>query len=536
MAGFEFDYVIIGSGAAGAVIASRLSEDPSAQVLLLEAGPAARSPFFRIPGLGFLVSSNAANHWGFTTEPIAELDNRQLGWLQGRVLGGSSSINGMIYTRGHSSNYDRWAAQGCTGWSFAELLPYFRKAEANLRGADTWHGADGPLKIEPSRSRLGVYDAFLAAVATAGHAVVDDLNADVAAGFGRYDTNTWKGRRMSIAEAYLRPSMQRPNLTVWTESEALKIIVEGARARGVLVERAGELVELRCRREVVLSGGAIKSPHLLMLSGIGPADELRRHGIPVIIDNPAVGANLQNHPSFRLQYSCSKPVSAALHLTPLSGARALIDYAISRRGVLGDSIFGAGGFLCSEPGLDIADIQVVMAGALMPSPAKPNPGFRDMLPREHGFSLIVYQGTPYSRGRVRLRSASPKDKPIIEAGYFNDPRDLPILLKGIQRVRDIVRQKPMAEIVRAELHPAHARNDAELATEIRRSTVTSFHQSGTCRMGGDDAVLDPALRVRGIDGLRVADASVMPVMPNAALHAPTIMIGEKAASLISGRI
>ena len=533
------DYLVVGSGAAGSVVAARLSEDPDISVVLLEAGGGNSSLLLRLPGLGFAVANHPKFNWSFKSDPVPTMQNRELTWLQGRVLGGSSSINGMIYTRGHSREYDIWRQMGCTGWAFDGVLPYFKRSEANERGAGPWHGGDGPVHVRRARPDLPICDAFLAAAAEEGFPVVDDMNVDVVDGFGFYDINAGNGRRMSAATAYLEPVAGRPNLTILTNALALRVTMDGTRASGVDALIDGEPVHIAVEREIILSAGAIKTPQILMLSGIGPADDLALHGTPVIKDAPNVGANLQNHVCYRPQYLCSAPVSASRHLRPLDALAAGLRYAFSRTGPLAESYAVAGGYFRTDQALEAPDAQVVLLSALGPTKAGGATfRIRDLLPDEHGFGMTVYQGSPFSRGAVSLRSASPLDQPRIKPNYFSDPRDMQVLLKAVNRMRAMMRHPAIAKYISRELLPGDTvADDTALEADIRRNGATAYHQCGTCVMGSsDDSVVDPELRVRGVRGLRIADNSIIPRIPNAALHAPALMIGEKAAAIIKGEL
>ena len=529
------DYLVIGSGAAGAVVAARLSEDPDVQVVLLEAGPKDRSLLSRLPGLGFAIGAHPRFNWGFATEPVASMDGRPLTFLQGRMIGGSSSINGMIYTRGHAREYDIWRQMGCTGWASDGVMPYFKRSEGNVRGESPWHGGDGPVKVRPARPELPICAAFLEAAGAAGYPILEDLNQDTVDGFGYYDINVSRGQRMSAARSYLEPAAHRANLTVVTDAIALRLLIEEGRAVGAAVSVRGSLETIRVARETVVSCGAVKSPQLLMLSGIGPADALREFGISVQHDAPQVGQGLQNHVCYRPQYLCNAPVTASGQTEPWNVLKAVLRYGVSRSGPFAESYAPAGGFFRTDPALEVPDAQVVLLSALAPTQVSGSRfRIRDLLPQQHGFGMTIYQGSPHSRGIVSLRSANPQDAPRIDPNYFSDSRDMQVLLKAVGMMREMVRQPAVARYIERELTPGDdVQDDTALEADIRRNGATAYHQCGTCAMGpDDDAVLDPQLRVRGIEGLRVADTSVMPRIPNAALHAPTLMIGEKAAALI----
>ena len=530
----EFDYVIVGGGAAGCVLAARLTENPSIRVALLEAGPADRSPLLRIPGANIVTGADPRLQWNYQGEAERELGGRVLPWVQGKVLGGSSSINGMMMLRGHRDDYDAWRAAGCAGWGADDVLPYFRRAETSERGASPLHGATGPLHVSRGRSTAPICDIFLHGAAQAGHALLDDVSATPAAGFGHVDMSIRDGVRSSTSSAYLRPVRRRPNLTVMTEALATRVLVRNGRAVGVEVLVDGQRRVVPACMEVILSGGAINSPQLLMLSGIGPADALRALGIGVHVDAPDVGRNLQNHPSYRLMYTCSKPVTAYRYLRPWRAFGAGTEYLLARRGPLSRGLFPTAGFVRSGHGGSGAtpDIQVCMAPALI---IRRGPGLMGVLPRRHGFTLLINQGTPYSRGEVRLRSADPKDLPRIDGRYFSDPRDLRIVARGVQQVRAIMRSPALSACIDEEIQP-RGRIDgvADLEADIRATCGSHYHPAGTCRMGMDaHAVLDPELRVRGVDGLRVIDASVMPTLVGASTYATTVMIAEKGADLIT---
>ncbi len=531
----RWDYVVIGAGAAGCVVAGRLSQTmPEAHVALIEAGSARLKLATKVPGTAFIASTSARRNWNFETEPVPALNGRQLSWFQGRILGGSGSINGMLYLRGHSLEYDQWAQLGCHGWSFEHVLPYFKKAETNTRGANEWHGDSGPITVKPSRLELPICEAFLAAAGEAGFPLADDLNADTAEGFGRIDTNIANGRRASTAVAYVHPARRRGNLELLSDTLVARIVIEDNRTRGVEIVKNGLRETIWAEREIILCGGTVNSPQLLMLSGIGPADHLSHMGIPVVVDAPQVGRNLQNHPSYALRLACSQPVTAYKYLNPRAALGIGLRYAITHRGSLAESYVATGGYMRSDPALAVSDTIVVMIPALV---ARSGVGFRlaDLFPERHGFTVMVGSGRPLSRGHILLRSSDPTAHPRIFPEYFSEPEDLRALARSVRRMRDMMRKPAIRDLIEAELTPGPISNQ-QAATEedIRARAATFFHPSGTCRMGSDPtAVVDPRLRVIGLQGLRVADASIMPAALNACTHAPTIMIGEKAAAMIT---
>ena len=531
------DYLIVGSGAAGAIVAARLSENPDASVILLEAGGKNNSLLLRVPGLGFAAANHPKYNWGFEAEPSPAMDNRKLIWLQGRVLGGSSSINGMIYTRGHSREYDIWRQMGCEGWGSNDVLPYFKRLESFEDSNSRELGKEGPVSIRKAKPDLEICDAFLQAARDEGYQILSDMNSDVTEGFGFYDINAGTGRRMSAATSYLEPISKRRNLMVIPHAQVVKILIENNSANGVEFFWKGKFRQLFAGKEVVLSSGAIKTPQLLMLSGIGPENELEKFGIKVKLNSPKVGKTLQNHVCYRPQYLCSAPISSSKHLQPLNILKAGMKYVFDKSGPLAETYAVAGGFLKTDKTLEVPDAQVVLLSALGPTKTG-GAGYkiRDLLPDEHGFGLTVYQGSPRSRGSVTLRSPDPFDQPLITSGYFSDPYDMEVLKTAVKKMRKMMKQPAISQFIKKELAPGEDIEDEKsLEKEIRRNGATAYHQCASCAMGPeDDSVLNEKLQVRGIDKLRIADASVMPRIPNAALHAPSMMIGEKAAALIKG--
>jgi choline dehydrogenase len=525
----EYDYIVIGAGSAGCVLANRLSARGEARVLLLEAGSRDRNFFIHMPaGLAKLVTNTRIN-WNYYTEPEPRLAGRALYWPRGRVLGGSSSINAMCYTRGQREDYDAWAAAGNAGWDYASVLPYFRKAERHFAGPSEYHGGDGPLSVSKLRFRNPLTPVFVEAAVAAGYARNDDFNGATQAGFGFYQVTQRAGRRCSAARAYLSAILARANLEVIVEALAARCLFEGARATGVEYFIRGERRIARCTGEVLVAAGAIGSPQLLLLSGVGPAAHLREHRIDVQLDLPGVGANLQDHLDVCTLYKCTQPVT--YDFGALGEAWAALRYLCTRSGPGASNIAEAGGFICGRLGEGgRPDIQLHFV------PAQLDDHGRNRL-SGHGFTLHACGLRPRSRGQIRLRSADPRAKPRIFANYLEDPHDLEVLLEGVRISRAIIAARPFDDFRGAEVFPGAGSTTRDALIDfVRRKAETIYHPVGTCRMGTDaQAVVDAELRVRGVTGLRVVDASIMPALVSGNTNAPTIMIAERAADLILGQ-
>ncbi|MCK7592147.1 GMC family oxidoreductase [Pseudomarimonas salicorniae] len=521
-----YDYIIIGAGSAGCVLAHRLSADPSVSVLLLEAGPRDWHPFIHMPaGIAKLVGRKGVN-WDYSTEPEPALHGRRLWWPRGKVLGGSSSINAMCYIRGVPGDYDEWASGGAPGWDWDSVLPYFRRSESNSRGADALHGDSGPLAVSDLIFHNPLTDAFLAAAGEAGHPLNRDFNGPAQQGFGFYQVTQKEGARCSSARAYLNPARERANLRIVTGAQAEQLIVERGRATGVRYRQGGRVIDARAAAEVLLAGGALNSPQLLMLSGIGPAAQLRRHDIPVQVDLPGVGRNLQDH----LDVCTINRCRSAVTYDRTNDFKIALDYYLFRRGPGTSNIAESGGFVRSALAPDArCDLQFHFVPAILDDHG------RNRLPG-NGYTLHACALRPKSRGHLELASADPSDKVRIFANYLSDAdgEDLKLMVEAVRLSRELLAQPALGEFRAGEMFPGESlRSDAEIVEFIRRKAETIYHPVGTCRMGVDgDAVVDPELRVRGVEGLRVVDASVMPTLIGGNTNAPTIMIAERASDLI----
>jgi len=529
-----YDYIIAGAGSAGCVLASRLTEDGKTTVLLLEAGPEDKSPVIHMPaGVAQLLRTKKYN-WQFDTEAEAHMNNRELYWPRGKTLGGSSSINGIVYIRGNASDYDEWESLGNQGWSYKDCLPYFIKSEGQcgeLSEADKkLHGFKGPLKVSTPDLDNELYQVYLNAGKQAGYPLTADFNGVQQEGFGHYQQTKFKGKRCSTAVAYLNPAKSRSNLTVITSARAGKILFEGTKAVGIEYHKDGQTLSAKVNKEVLICGGAVQSPQILKLSGIGPAAELKQHGINVIKDLPGVGENLQDHLDVGIQYYCEKPVTLARTAkNPLLGIAALLNYMFFSKGLLTSNGLEVGAFLKSDPSNERPDLQFHFIIAFMIDHA------RDLSSlREHGMMMHSCQLRPESKGSIKLRSNDPLDSPKIFANYLAAEKDKQVQIAGVKMARKVFAQEAFTPYLGDERLPGkNVQSDDEILDYIRKKGETIYHPVGSCKMGNDSmAVVDGDLKVHGIQGLRVIDASVMPTLVGGNTNAPTIMIAEKIADKI----
>jgi len=528
----EFDYIIVGAGSAGCVLADRLTEDGKHSVCVLEYGGSDRSIFIQMPAALSMPMNMKAFNWGYVSEPEPFLNGRRIACPRGRVLGGSSSINGLVYVRGHPLDFDRWEEEGAKGWDYQNVLPYFRRAESFAGGADAWRGGEGPLATAQGAKRNPLYAAFIEAGREAGYAVSGDLNGERQEGFGALDMTVRGGVRASAANAYLRPAMKRANLKVFTRALATRIAFDGRRAAGVHYRRDGREDFIRARREVVLCGGAINSPQLLKLSGVGPAAELKAFGIEVVADRPGVGENLQDHLEFTVQVASKQPITLFSHTGFVGRALIGAEWLMRGKGLGASNHFEAGGFIRSHAGVRYPDIQFHFLPIAVAYDGS-------TLAREHGFQAHVGPMQSKSRGWVRLRSPDPAAPPAIQFNYMSHPDDWVEMRACVRLTREIFAQAAFDPYRGREIQPGESCvSDEAIDAFVRDKVDSAYHPSGACKMGSSadlSAVVDPETRVIGVEGLRVVDSSIMPSITNGNLNAPTIMLAEKASDMILGR-
>lgn len=528
----DADYIVVGAGSAGCVLANRLSEDSNNKVVLLEAGGRDRHPAIHIPILAGAAYFIKSINWGYDTAPEPNLDGRSIHWPRGKVLGGSSSINGMMYIRGHRGDYDTWRQMGLEGWDYDSVLPYFKRSEGHASREGEFHGTDGPWKVKRAHSNNPLYHAFFDACAAQGHKWTDDFNGAQQEGFNWHDFNIHDGRRNSTAKAFLKPAMKRSNLRVETRAQARRILFDGKRAVGVEFEQGGQVHTLSAAKEIVVCGGAINSPALLELSGVGNAKRLTELGISVVHDLPGVGENMHDHLGVYVQHECLQPVTMHRWFRLDRAVAMMLQVLILRSGVGASIPLEAGLIARTRPEVSQPDVKFSLVPGLSLETSQKGQG----LP---GFLVHGYQLRPESRGSVHISSADPREKPVMFANYLAEHTDVVCMRGCVKTIRGLLEQDSFKPFLGKPISPGpEVQSDDEIDAWVRANGNTVFHPVGSCKMGGDGdptAVLDAELKVRGIDGLRVADASVMPVTNSGNTQAPTVMIAEKASDMILGR-
>ncbi len=528
----QFDYIIVGAGSAGCVLANRLSSDSSKSVLLLEAGPENKALSLRMPAAVLSNLNSTKYNWAFQSEPEPHLNGRTLKHDRGKTLGGSSSINGMVMIRGHALDFEGWRQAGCEGWSYADVLPYFKRMENYAGGEDEYRGVGGPMQVLRPEPHDPITLAFLEAGQQAGHPYTEDICGYRQEGFGLLDSSVYKGGRWSAADGYLAPVRARTNLTVHTDTLVQRIEIVNGQATGVTyIDNSGQTITTNASTEVILSAGVVGSPQLLMLSGIGPAAHLRDMGITLVKDLSGVGQNLNDHPDFVLKFKCLKPVSIWPKTRLIARTLAGIRWLLKKDGVCASNHFDTVACLRSSPEVDYPDIQLTI------SPVAVDDKTWQPLPM-HAFQIHVGLMQAHSRGQIELRSSNPSDRPRIQVNYLQDSRDMEALRKGVRIVRELVSQEGFAELCGDEVYPgAHIQSDEEIDACLIEKTVSQWHLSGTARMGAPTdlgAVVDPSGKVHGVEKLRVVDASIMPVVTNGNTNCPTLMLAEKLSDAIRG--
>ena len=529
----QYDYIIIGAGSAGCVLANRLSKNPENQVLLLEAGPEDKALSLKMPAAMLNNLNGTKYNWAYQGESEPGYNGRQLKHDRGKTLGGSSSINGMVYIRGHAKDYDGWEVAGCEGWGFADVLPYFKRLESYEGGEDKFRGVGGLMKVRRPVPKDPLSIAFIKAGLEAGYPATDDISGYCQEGYGVFDSTISNGERWSAARGYLDPIKNRSNLSIITDVRVQRIVLDRQQAKGVVYKgKHGIEITVLAKIETILCGGAVGTPHLLMLSGVGPAEHLQHHGIPVMKDLPGVGQNLNDHPDFVLKFKCLQPVSIWPKTRFVPRTIEGIKWILSRKGICGSNHFDAVSCVRSSPDIDYPDLQLCLSPIAVDNINwKPIP--------EHAFQMHVGLMRAHSRGKIELRDANPDIPPSILANYLQDKRDLKAILNGARLVRELVNQPAFAELCGDEIFPGNqVQSDEEISRFIADHSVSQWHLSCTAKMGPETdpmAVVDPQGRVHGLSGLRVVDASIMPVVTNGNTNAPTIMIAEKLSDVILGK-